>query len=203
MLYEEISEDIFRIIIPFENIYTSVFVLCEDESCIIADCATNDSDIESYVLPSVREIGKIVKYIFCSHDHGDHSGGLLSLAEAFREAKIVTSLKYEPTLLGRYEILCLGGHSDDSIALYDSKNKILLSFDALQLQGVGRYKTYFSDYSKYKSTIAKLRAIDIEKIFASHDYVPYGYKAEGKEEIKKYLDECERIADVMESGKEI
>ena len=62
---------------------------------------------------------------------------------------------------------------------------------------MGRYGTGVSDAESYINSIEKLRKFGVENIITSHEYVPLGFLAIGKEAVAKYLDECEKYIYVL------
>ncbi len=198
MIAELLKEGIYRVCIPFENIYTSSFILTEKNDAIILDSGSNDEDAEKYIIPALKELGFNVKYIVSSHTHGDHNGGIDALRKAYPNAQHLyfadDSAKNNEMLFSRYRILNLKGHSDDSLAVLDTKSNTLLSCDCLQLRGVGRYGTSVSDFNEYYKSIEYVRNLNVKSIIASHNYVPMGAVAENGG-VLKYLDACKDIAD--------
>ncbi len=187
MGFQKEESGIYRLTVPFEAIYTTVFALKEGDEWILCDTATTDFAVENYILPALHQLGAIPEYIFVSHSHGDHSGGLPSLCKAFPYAKIITS----PTvLLNRFEVIGLKGHSEDSLAIFDTKNKILLSFDCLQQRGIDKYRNGISNKAAYLESIEKVRNMGVKRIIFSHDYDPCGYRVQGKDEIENALNIC-------------
>lgn len=188
MGFECVESGIYRLTVPFEDLYTSVFALREGENWLLCDTACNDFDVENYILPALKDLGAEPKYILCSHSHSDHAGGLFSVIKAFLKAKIIL----KPTVLSdRFEVLSLKGHTDDSLAVFDRKTKTLLSFDCLQQRGIGKYRNGIFERKEYLKTIEKVRKMNIEKIIFSHNYDPCGYIVKGKAEIEKVLKICE------------
>ncbi len=201
---EKLSEGIYRVCIPFENIYTSSFFLIENNNAIILDSGSNNDDAERYIMPQIDRLKVNVKYLVSSHTHEDHHGGIEVLKRMFPDAvpalfskgvKDSHCLTDGEVLLDRFKMLNLKGHSDDSLGVLDVKNNILLSCDSLQLRGVGRYPTYFYDYHQYINTIERIRKLKPTSIIASHDYVPCGYIAKGRKEIEIYLEEAVKAAE--------
>ncbi len=206
MQLNRLEEGIARLCVPFENLYTSVFVLTEGEGCMLFDAATTKSDTESITVPALQQAGLTPQIIVCSHMHGDHAGGLPSLLNAYPLAQVAcfdTAVSYGDktvhpadgdVLLGRFEVLNLKGHTKDCLALWDQKTSTLISGDCLQLQGIGRYGTAFVSYADYMATIDRVRALRPHRIIASHEYIPFGSSALGKTAVSAYLDECARAA---------
>ncbi len=214
MLLEFLEDGIARICVPFEDLYTTVFVLTEGKRCILFDTATRESDTKTYTFPALEQAGLVPEMIVCSHLHGDHAGGLPSLLETYPLAKagiFDTAVSYGDrtvylqdgdVLLDRFTVLNLQGHTNDCLALWDQKTNTLISGDCLQLQGIGKYGMSFLNYQTYMHTLARVQDLGLRRIIASHDYVPLGYTAVGEAAIKAYLDECaasaKAVADFIE-----
>ena len=82
----KISDNIFRLTIPFMDIYTSVFLIKTPKGAVLFDTATYDSDVTDYIIPFLNDSGvsrEELKYVFVSHNHGDHSGGLETLIKTY------------------------------------------------------------------------------------------------------------------------
>ena len=213
--FERLENGIYRLKIPFENIYTSVFALIEGDSCLLIDSGCNENDVHNFILPALSKSGFVPQMMLCSHLHGDHSGGIDALLLAFPKAKVglfsrdkffeaeTVYFSDGDLLLGRFRVLNLKGHTRDCLAMLDEKTSTLLSFDCLQLFGVGRYGTSVTDCGDYLLTLERVRALNPKKIIASHEYVPCGFCADGHKEIEKYLDKCKEMLDyVVELAKE-
>ncbi len=208
MDFEKLDKGIHRLCIPFEDIYTSVFLLCENGKYALLDSATNESDVKNYILPALRKIGAIPEILICSHLHSDHCGGMEALAEAFPDAKIVLFDKEKTfgnsqmlpftdgdILLDRFEILNLKGHSKDSLAVFDRETRTLLSCDCLQMRGITKYGIGVSSFADYKKTLSRVRSLAPSSIIGAHNFFPLGFKATGSEEVKAFLLECEKSVD--------
>lgn len=211
MCFERISEGIRRLKVPFENIYTAVFLLENDGKSILFDTATTESDCTQYILPALSELGVEPDYLVCSHLHEDHAGGLPKLAETFPSARVavysrsfslgsrsILRLEDGELLLDRYRVLNLKGHTDDSIALYDIQNCVLLTADCLQLYGISRYGTGIGEPQEYLHSIQRVRDLEVRLLVTSHEYVPLGSVARGKEEVDAYLKVCEEAYRLLE-----
>ena len=140
-----------------------------------------------------------------SHSHGDHAGGCVHLKEVYPDITIylynenhaVNKLqkdyiipKDEEILFDCIKVFNFKGHSSDSLGLMDIRDNTLLTFDCLQLYGVGRYGTGLSDLGAYLSTIDRVGKLDITALITSHDYYPLGSITKGKIEIDKFLKMC-------------
>ncbi len=197
---------IYKIKIPFEDIYTSAFILTEGKHCMVADSGCSGDDAKKYILPELKARGLVPEYVVLSHLHSDHSGGILEICNAYPKAKLAMFSKtgFEDlnryflsdgqVIFGRYRMLNLLGHSDDSLGIYDIKNKVLVSFDSLQMYGISKYGTSFDNYEKYLLSVERVRDILPQRIVASHEYVPLGAVAEGYQQVTQFLDECKNAA---------
>ncbi len=206
MMTELLAPGVYRLKVPFENIYTSVFILTDGEKTFLFDCATSKEDVENYILPALRELGRTPDLLILSHSHGDHAGRAELLLSAFprmliafmpREHRYPAERVHylvDGERLGRYEIIHLPGHDRDCLAVLDRNSMTLLSADCLQLHGVGRYGASFLSYADYMRTIERARALNVQRIVASHDYAPLGFSAAGAAEVNAWLDECAAIA---------
>ena len=198
----KLYDNIYRLSVPFGNVLTSVFAVVVGDSCIIIDSATTENDVNNYILPAIREAGFKVEKILVSHEHADHSGGLPYLVPHFPNADVcmfdtVTANKVGGRLLQDGEIfydcikiLHLPGHSSDCLGVLDTRTGVLLTFDSLQLFGIGKYVTSVYSLDVYKSSIDKIRNHNVKHIAAAHDYAPLGYFADTKSEIDEYLNMC-------------
>ena len=199
----KLCENLYRIKVPFEDIYSTVYVAVYDGEAIIIDSATLSSDADNYILPALAELGlntNDVKYLLLTHSHGDHAGGLRRLSELLPEAEIKVACKiflpnFSPLadneiLLGNLKTIYLPGHTDDTVGFYDISTKTLLSGDCLPQKGVSKYRGRPAYPDLYKKSIEKLKGMDIERIVAAHEYDPLGSIAEGKDAVNGYLDLC-------------
>ena len=98
----KITQHIERITVPYKDIYTTVLIIKTEEGVVLFDTATYEEDVTEAILPALERL-KIekdeVKYIFISHNHGDHAGGLKWLAPILPDAVIVSN---SPKLAEQY-----------------------------------------------------------------------------------------------------
>ncbi|MBQ8357763.1 MAG: MBL fold metallo-hydrolase [Clostridia bacterium] len=193
---------IYKLEVPFEDIYTAVFAVTVKEGYLLIDSATTAEDVDRHILPGLRRIGLSdpPKALLLTHRHGDHAGGAPRLSEHFPEMEILSfePLKNTPYRLllpdeiigGRLQVVCLPGHTQKSIGYLDTETNTLISGDCLQQQGVGKYTNGIGYPALYLHSIEKLRSMELSAILASHDYVPLGSAAIGKDEIERYLNAC-------------
>ena len=207
---EKVAENIYRIITPYKDIYTTVTVILTPCGAVIFDTASYREDVEKTILPALEALRvreEDLKYIVISHDHGDHAGGLEWMAEAFPKAGILSRSaalreKYGTVvrcpedgeqILDTLQIVAVPGHSADSLCLLDTVTGTLISGDSLQLYGIygsGAWGANVGMPVEHLEAIEKLRKMPVQRILASHDYHPFGWLAEGGEAVAKYLDAC-------------
>lgn len=195
------TEGICRLCVPFENLTTSVFLLMTQEGPVLYDCATTAADVENVVLPALMERGiapENLRSIVISHAHADHSGGLTALLQYAPDLEVIARKcgqgVYTPAdgevLFGSLRALHLPGHTMDCLGLYDLHTDTLLTADALQLRGIGRFGCSLAAPEDYIRTIERIRCLAPYRILTAHAYEPYGEKAEGAAEIARYLCGC-------------
>lgn len=205
---EKIDNGLFRILIPFEELTTTVYLYMCEQGMAIIDSATYSSDVDKYIIPALKELGisqRDVKYLLLTHRHGDHSGGIRRLAELFPDAIVGTSYPLEianridlednKILFGSLKGIHLPGHTDHTFGFFDTATKTLLSGDCLQLDGVGKYRNGIQNFEQYAASVNRLKQMDIDRIVAAHEFDPLGSLAEGKQGIMDYLNACIRIAE--------
>lgn len=211
--FEKITDGILRLRVPFESIYTAVFLVQTVYGDILVDAATTKYDAEEVILPAICKVTSSdnIKYIFCTHLHGDHGGGIRHLLPLLKNAKVASSAARAielygeenvhtvhdgDTLLG-LNVISLKGHSYDSMGLFDTRTSTVLLGDGIQLCGIMKYGTGVEFPSDYKNMLAKLRKMDIKMLVASHEYYPLGSIATG-DGVKEYIDFAESAYKAIE-----
>lgn len=208
---EQIDQNVFRLTTPYKDIYTTVCIIKTDSGAMLFDAASWDSDAEEYLLPFLRGAGvgqEELKYIFISHDHTDHSGGLKGLLPHFPNAVVVSGSKrlHElypethfitpadgETLLDVLRVVHIPGHTQDSAAIFDTRTGMLISGDCLQLWGIfgsGNWGANIRFPVEHISAVERLHDLPISRILAAHDYHPLGHFYEGSEQVEKALHSC-------------
>lgn len=187
--FEKVQAGIFRLKIPFDMVYTSVFLIEYNGRYALMDCATTAQDVSAYILPALTEKGikaDEMQYIVISHSHEDHAGGLPFLREVCSKAKIVTDIREIFSGVFTYP---MAGHTLDCIGLLDMRTKTLISADGIQGYGVDKYRCTAHDPQAYKQTLENIRLdTRIENILFSHAYDPWKKDfAFGRKEIEKCL----------------
>lgn len=202
MKITQLLPDIWRLEVPFEDIYTAVFVLRTRQGCLLIDSATTDEDVEIHILPALASLGLSTspRALLLTHGHGDHAGGARRLAQAFPEMQILAHeevgelplrrIEDNELLCGRLRVLHLPGHTRHCVGFLDEKTNSLFSGDCLQLHGVGRYRNGIGHPTLYKESLQRLSQLAPYRIFASHEYDPLGSVAQGHAAVEHYLAEC-------------
>ena len=203
MQIEALGRGLFRLLVPFEDLYTTVYVVQEETGVTIIDAATYPSDVDTYILPAIEKLGidgGDVRLLLLTHDHGDHAGGLARLAERLPDATVgaafaIDAPRFLPLRDGqllseRVRVVSLPGHTKDSVAFLDTETNTLLSGDCLQLGGVGKYRNGIAYPHLYRASVERLMTMDVERIVAAHEYDPLGSVATGREAVARYLDTC-------------
>ena len=201
--FERITDDILRLKVPFESVYTAVFLIKTDRGAILVDAATTKTDAEDIILPAIDEIidrGEI-KYLVCTHLHGDHGGGIRYLLPHLKNMKVAAASARANELYGEenvhlvqdgdslcgIDVLSLKGHSLDSVGLLDKRTKTVILGDAVQLYGIGRYGCGVGFPKEYRKTLDNVQSLAPEMLVASHEYYPHGSIAAG-DAVNEYMD---------------
>lgn len=223
-----VNDSIYRIVTPYCDISTTMYVIKTDEGVMIFDTASGDSDITDALLPFLENV-KIdlcdVKYIFISHKHRDHARGLGKLLEKTPDAVILSrsqALKEEypdhnvvcpedgDVFMSVLSVVTIPGHTLDSAAILDTRTKTMITGDCLQLGGIfgsGNWACNITFIREHFEALDKLEKMDINNIYTAHDYHPLGYKYLGKYEVKSAIDECRKplllIADMIKNNPDL
>lgn len=200
---ERICDNLYRILIPFENIYTTAYVAVYEQGAAVIDSGTNAWDVDNHIMPALTGLGldaEKIKYLLLTHSHEDHAGGIGRLAERFPDAEVraaceIPQVQYacladNEILLEHLQVIYLPGHTENSIGFLDLAAGTLLSGDCLQLNGISKYRNNITNPVLYIQSVEKLKNMDIQKIAAAHEFEPLGSIAEGEEAVQAYLDMC-------------
>lgn len=213
-----INENIARLTTPYKDIFTTVYAVKTPEGALLFDAASYDTDAEAYMLPFLKEQGIAedqLKYIFISHPHSDHAGGLGALKKHFPKAQVVCGsaaieriqpgIAYQvandgDVLLGVLQAVAIPGHTRDSMALLDLRTHTLISGDCLQMRGIygsGKWGANISFPAEHLKAVEKLRGMEIDQLVTAHDYEPLGYRCDDRETVQKALDACEEPLKIL------
>ena len=207
---QKINENIHRLTMPYKDIFTTIYTIKTDGGVLLFDVGSYDEDVENHILSFLYELeitSEMLKYVFISHNHLDHAGGLNKFMKKFPDTCIISR---SPQLKEKYidynilmpddndvvldvlKIITIPGHTQDSSAIYDTRTKTLISGDCLQLYGIygsGKWGSNISYIQEHIDAIDKLRQMEIQHILTAHNYHPYGYSYEG-EDVRRALDAC-------------
>lgn len=143
-----------RLVLPYKDIFTTVYLIKTPKGAILFDAASYDEDIDNAIIPFLAEndvTTKTLKYVFISHNHRDHAGGLKRFMQIYPDTCIVSrsdalaenykayqvySPKDGDLLLDTLQVVTIPGHTHDSAALLDTRTKTLITGDSLQLYGI-------------------------------------------------------------------
>ena len=205
------TKHIFRLTVPYLDIFTTVYLVKTDDGALLFDAASYPSDFEEYIQPFLSELGMAkddLKYLFISHNHRDHNGTIAEIAAAYPGVTLVArapkiSEKYPnipclcpdqtTELLGVLRCVPIPGHSLDSCALLDTRTNTLISGDCLQLYGIygsGKWGANISLIEAHMNALARLESMEIDTVLTAHDYHPMGHKYVGKTEILRAIQNC-------------
>jgi glyoxylase-like metal-dependent hydrolase (beta-lactamase superfamily II) len=188
----EVVKDIYRLCVPFESLYTSVFLIRTERGDVLVDCATTQRDVDECIVPALKALGLSLTdlcYVVVTHDHGDHAGGLERILSLSPDIEVIREAR---ELFCGVSTYALPGHTDNMIGVLDVRTLTLISGDGLQGAGIDKYRTSVPLVSAYKSTIDKIRRDErIENVLFSHAYEPWYKDAVfGRETVLLSLDQC-------------
>ena len=171
--YKE-TDGIYRLRVPFEDLYTSVFLVASGNDAVLIDCATTASDVDNVIAPALEELGyrlDKLKGLVLTHRHSDHAGGSKRISELAPTIEIITDVREIFEGVSTYP---LPGHTLDMIGVIDLRTGTLISGDGLQGAGVDKYRCTLHVPEAYPETLARIQEdTRIENILFSHAYEPW------------------------------
>ena len=90
------GEHIYRLTTPYKDIFTSLYLIKTPVGDLLFDAGSFPEDAEAYTLPWLNTLGVTedsLKYIFISHPHLDHAGGLPALLPHFPHTCVVANVQ--------------------------------------------------------------------------------------------------------------
>lgn len=185
---------IYRLKIPFEELYTSVFLIQTENNFILFDSGSNANDVDNYIVPALQKIlpaKSQLNAVIITHNHQDHAGGLSRLLEIYPHLTVITGVQ---TISDELNVYAVPGHLNSCIGLLDLRSGTLLSGDGLQGHGVGKYRCSLESKENYLNTIEKIeKEPRIENILFSHAYEPwYQDGVFGREQVLQCLQDCKK-----------
>ena len=189
--YKE-TDGIYRLRVPFEDIYTSVFLVASGNDAVLIDCATTASDVDNVIAPALEELGyrlDKLKGLVLTHRHSDHAGGSKRISELAPTIEIITDVREIFEGVSTYP---LPGHTLDMIGVIDLRTGTLISGDGLQGAGIEKYRCLVEDKEEYRKTLERIKGDKrIESILFSHAYEPWYTDAViGREDVEECLVKC-------------
>ena len=192
--FEKIVDGIYRLKIPFDTVYTSVFLVLTESGRVLVDCATTDHDVDGYIIPALRELGikpTDIEAIVITHNHGDHAGGLERILHHAPDIEVIREACMISDELSAYPLY---GHAKNMIGLLDTRTGTLISGDGLQGAGVDKYRAYAENKRAYYETLERIKQDErIENLVFSHAYEPwYRDHIFGREGVLEAIEECKK-----------
>lgn len=106
-------------------------------------------------------------------------------------------LKDGDILADRLQVIATPGHDTECVCFYDLKTKTLITGDSLQGNGTcTQGLALYMNLESYRSSLKRLKRMEIEMILSGHPYLYCGEAAYGAEAAKKYLTQCEEIIEI-------
>jgi len=207
----KINENIFRLTIPYKDIFTTVYLIKTSVGVVVFDTATTDEDVADYIIPFIGEAGisaDMLRYIFISHNHRDHAGGLKRLLQEYPDACIISRSNELKELYKDYnfilpednqeiskeiKVITIPGHTYDSCGILDTRTNTLITSDCLQFYGIygsGNWACNIRLPIEHMEALDKLRNLSVDTVYMAHNYHPCGYVLCGNDKINSVLDLC-------------
>ena len=192
--FKKEEDGIYRLKIPFQTVYTSVFLVIAKDGVALVDSATTKEDVDEWICPALAELGYTLEdltYFVLSHRHYDHDGGLPRILEICPALEVVET---EKELFDGIYTYPLHGHAECCIGVLCERARTLIAGDGLQGNGLRDYPCNVPYQAAYLQTLARVRADErIENVLFSHGYRPFDRDSlHGRDNVLFCLDECLR-----------
>ena len=190
----EQTPGIYRLTVPFESVYTSVFLITTPNAAFLVDCATTAYDVDTYIVPALEKIGfslTSITALVLTHRHDDHAGGCERILQYAPNIDVVTEVRSLADGVSTYP---MAGHTEDCIGVLDERCHTLISGDGLQGAGVDVYRCSLRDKNAYAQTLERIKNDKrIENILFSHAYEPWNQDClHGRDAVEACLIECKK-----------
>ena len=96
MKFNPITDDIYVLKTPFGEVTSAVTLLQTKEGLVLIDSGADDQTVREEILPALDELGAKktdIRYLLCTHTHGDHIGGHHLLRQLYPKMRIVATQK--------------------------------------------------------------------------------------------------------------
>lgn len=100
--FERVCGDLHVLRVPFGNVWTAVVLAgSKEDGCVLIDSANCAERVDDTIVPALEEMGlslSDVRYLLCTHTHGDHVGGHRRIKELCNGVKVLCTEEQLPKL---------------------------------------------------------------------------------------------------------
>jgi glyoxylase-like metal-dependent hydrolase (beta-lactamase superfamily II) len=100
--FERVCGDLHVLRVPFGNVWTAVVLAGSKEGgCVLIDSANCAERVDDTIVPALEKMGlslSDVRYLLCTHTHGDHVGGHRRIKELCNSVKVLCTEEQLPKL---------------------------------------------------------------------------------------------------------
>lgn len=194
-----------------------MYFLVGDNEALLFDTGTRNEKVSRELFATIEALRESKKvYVVSSHRHSDHIGGDWIFKDKSKENYTLIGGDWagkEKTIdLGNRKLIILPvpGHDNSSIAIYDEKEKLLLSGDTLYPGHL-----FVSDWSKIKESFKHLFAFSMDhkidwilgghiELTAEQEFIPYGSESRKSEfPLQLPIDFLKQVVNKTESTSEV